>query len=241
MKINKIAIILGCILLSISSIQNVLAKKNAENTSIFTEYLSKEGQREEAFTEEYQYCENGRVKECKELGPGWNVRYSFTNNKAKLPVFYNESLSEKEITVLIDKLRRIYGEEESNKDGFTYQWIGIEDHTYNMELEIVQKDISSSARLLFSKCCKKVEILVAGEKYGTYFLNDEQIIKIGSTNVCEIKNYMCKMVKANCPKQLCISQKAIDESGGSIICLPNKIVINGVEEENVISSIDSVV
>lgn len=238
---NKIAIILGCILLSISSAQNVLAKKNTENTSIFTEYLSKEGQREEEFTEEYQYCENGREKECKELGTDWNVRYLFTNNKAELPCFYKESLSEIEIKTLIDKLRRIYGEEESSKDSFKYQWIGIEDHTYNMELEIVQKDISSSARLLFSKCCKKVEILVDGEKYGTYFLNDEQMIKIGSTNVCEIKNYMCKMVNANCPKQLCISQKAIDESGGSIICLPNKIVINGVEEENAMTAIDSVV
>ena len=72
-----------------------------------------------------------------------------------------------------------------------------------------------------------VTITVNGEKYGTYSLAKDQVISIGDTNVCEIKNGQVKMIEADCPDHLCMKQRAIDSTGGTIVCLPNKVVIEG--------------
>lgn len=72
---------------------------------------------------------------------------------------------------------------------------------------------------------RTIRITVDGEEYGTYSLSENQVISIGDTNVCEIKDGQVKMTEADCPDHLCIKQKAADASGGSIICLPNKVVI----------------
>ena len=72
-----------------------------------------------------------------------------------------------------------------------------------------------------------IRITVDGEEFGTYTLAKDQIIKINDTNVCEIKDGSVRMTWANCPDQLCIHQRAVDENGGMIVCLPNRIVIEG--------------
>lgn len=72
-----------------------------------------------------------------------------------------------------------------------------------------------------------IRITVDGEEFGTYSLAKDQIIKINDTNVCEIKDGSVRMTWANCPDQLCIHQRAVDENGGIIVCLPNRIVIEG--------------
>ena len=72
-----------------------------------------------------------------------------------------------------------------------------------------------------------VEITVDGKEFGTYSLSQDQVIHIGDTNVCEIKDGKVTMIEATCPDHYCMKQKAVDEHGGSIICLPNKVVIEG--------------
>ena len=72
-----------------------------------------------------------------------------------------------------------------------------------------------------------IRITVDGEEFGTYSLAKDQIIKINDTNVCEIKDGSVRMTWANCPDQLCIHQRAVDENGGMIVCLPNRFVIEG--------------
>lgn len=72
-----------------------------------------------------------------------------------------------------------------------------------------------------------IRITVNGEEYGTYSLAQDQRIIIGDTNICEIKNGKVKMTEADCPDHLCMKQPAIGSSGGSIVCLPNKVVIEG--------------
>ena len=42
-----------------------------------------------------------------------------------------------------------------------------------------------------------IQITVDGELYGTYSLAEDQVIQIGDTNVCEIKNGEVKMTEAN--------------------------------------------
>ncbi len=72
-----------------------------------------------------------------------------------------------------------------------------------------------------------IRITVNGEEYGTYSLAKNQVIKINDTNVCEIKNGEVRMTDADCPDHLCMKQKAVDSTGGTIVCLPNKVVIEG--------------
>ena len=46
-----------------------------------------------------------------------------------------------------------------------------------------------------------VRITVAGKEYGTYSLSKDQVISIGDTNRCEIKDGEIKMIWADCPDQ----------------------------------------
>lgn len=73
----------------------------------------------------------------------------------------------------------------------------------------------------------RIRITVDGKEFGIYSLARDQVIHIGDTNVCQIKNGKVTMIEATCPDHYCMKQKAIDEHGGSIICLPNKVVIEG--------------
>lgn len=89
-----------------------------------------------------------------------------------------------------------------------------------------------------------IRITVDGREYGVYSLAEDQVISIGSTNVCEIRNGEVKMVEADCPDHLCMRQPAIGSAGGTIVCLPNKVVIEGVknaDSENTSSEFDTVV
>lgn len=72
-----------------------------------------------------------------------------------------------------------------------------------------------------------IRITVDGEEYSVYSLGEDRTIEINDTNVCEIKDGSVHMIHATCPDKLCIKQKAIDKNGGSIICLPNKVMIEG--------------
>ena len=71
-----------------------------------------------------------------------------------------------------------------------------------------------------------VLVKVDGEEKGTYRLSEEQTIEInGGTNILQIKEGKADMTEADCPDKLCVHQKAVSKNGESIICLPNKVVI----------------
>lgn len=70
-----------------------------------------------------------------------------------------------------------------------------------------------------------IRIVVDNEVYGQYALDTDKEIYIHDTNVCVIKDGKVYMKEANCPDHLCVHTKAIDHKGGSIVCLPNKVVI----------------
>ena len=84
-----------------------------------------------------------------------------------------------------------------------------------------------------------IRITVDGREFGTYSLSKDQVIHIGDTNVCEIKDGKVTMIEATCPDHYCMKQKAVDEHGGSIICLPNKVVIEGKDSAEPSESDDS--
>ena len=84
-----------------------------------------------------------------------------------------------------------------------------------------------------------IRITVDGKEFGTYSLSKNQVIHIGDTNVCEIKDGKVTMIEATCPDHYCMKKKAVDEHGGSIICLPNKVVIEGKDSAEPSESDDS--
>jgi hypothetical protein len=78
----------------------------------------------------------------------------------------------------------------------------------------------------------RLVILKDGDVYGTYLLTEDRTIKIGKTNICEIRGGEVKMTHADCPDQICVHSVPISRYGGTIVCLPNKIIlsIEGAED-----------
>lgn len=88
----------------------------------------------------------------------------------------------------------------------------------------------------------KVEVTVDGTRYGTYSLEENQeipIIEDGvTTNVLVIENGMADMTEADCPDKLCVHQKSIEKTNETIVCLPNKVVVQVIGAKE--SELDSV-
>lgn len=55
-------------------------------------------------------------------------------------------------------------------------------------------------------------------------LTEDKIIKL-SGNTVEIKDGRVQMVDADCKNQLCVNHRAISEKGESIVCLPNRVLV----------------
>ena len=72
----------------------------------------------------------------------------------------------------------------------------------------------------------RLVILKDGEMYGSYPLTEDRIIEIGETNICEIQGGEVKMTHANCPDQICVHSIPIGRYGGTIVCLPNRIILS---------------
>lgn len=70
-----------------------------------------------------------------------------------------------------------------------------------------------------------VKVLLGGKLIGEYSLGEDRTVDINGTNTLVIKDGKAFMKEADCPDKLCIKQGEIDIRGGSIICLPNKVVI----------------
>lgn len=71
----------------------------------------------------------------------------------------------------------------------------------------------------------RLKITVAGEIFGEYELDENKEISIGETNVCRIEDGRVSMIWADCPDQICVKTVSITETGGRIVCLPNRVVL----------------
>lgn len=71
-----------------------------------------------------------------------------------------------------------------------------------------------------------VTIKVNGVIEGVYSLGEDQEIDINSgINHLVIKNGKADMTEADCPDKLCVNQKPVSKNHESIICLPNKVIV----------------
>ena len=93
--------------------------------------------------------------------------------------------------------------------------------------------LASTAFVLMSKSAgTTVYIESAGELYGKYSLFEDKEIKVelegskaGAWNTVVIKDGEVYVEKASCHNQVCVNSGRISQSGESIICLPNKLVV----------------
>lgn len=81
----------------------------------------------------------------------------------------------------------------------------------------------------------KILIYVSGEEIGSYSLKEDTNITIegeaGFSNHLVIKGGKAYMESAGCPDQICVREKAIWKNKETIVCLPNKIIVEAVSEE----------
>ena len=75
----------------------------------------------------------------------------------------------------------------------------------------------------------KAIVTVDGDLYGTYSLLEDQTIEVvqadGHTNYITIKDGTVSMAYSTCKNQVCVNAGAISETKDSIVCLPNKVMI----------------
>jgi hypothetical protein len=83
-----------------------------------------------------------------------------------------------------------------------------------------------------------VVVTIDGEEYGTFPLNKdvEETIEFpdGSYNKLVISEGYASVSEASCRDQICVNHMHIHYSGETIVCLPNKLVIeiiNGEESD----------
>ncbi|MBE5905498.1 MAG: NusG domain II-containing protein [Lachnospiraceae bacterium] len=72
-------------------------------------------------------------------------------------------------------------------------------------------------------------IMVDGQEVGRYSLSGNREVPIkgvkGGKNVLVIHDGKAKMKSASCPDKICVHHKAVSKNGQTIVCLPNKVVI----------------
>ena len=83
-----------------------------------------------------------------------------------------------------------------------------------------------------------VNVTVDGKPYGTYSLSDNISHDIITGKASEnfnsfvIKDGQVFMKEASCPDGICVNHRPIFRDGESIVCLPNRVVITVVGEDD---------
>lgn len=70
-----------------------------------------------------------------------------------------------------------------------------------------------------------VQITKNSKIYQTLKLNTDKIMDINGKNIIEIKNKEVYMKSADCKNQICVNHQKISLVGETIVCLPNKVVV----------------
>lgn len=87
----------------------------------------------------------------------------------------------------------------------------------------------------FSEKGNEAEVMVDGKLFGRYPLYENgkyEIYNGDSYNILVIENGTAKISEASCKNQICVNHKAISKNNESIICIPNKIVVKIISEND---------
>lgn len=84
-------------------------------------------------------------------------------------------------------------------------------------------------RLQRQKDAFTVDVSVDGTTIATYQLDEEVDTWIdgyqGGKNHLVIHDGCARIEEADCPDKLCVKQGTVSESGESVVCLPNRVVV----------------
>lgn len=88
----------------------------------------------------------------------------------------------------------------------------------------------------------KVLITIDGKEYKTMTLEENATLTIelenGGWNIFQIKDGYVDMLDASCPDKLCVKHRDIHYNNETIVCLPNKVVLQVIDGEE--SELDAV-
>lgn len=73
-----------------------------------------------------------------------------------------------------------------------------------------------------------VVVTVNGQIFGEYSLSENRTVEITNGdgyNILMIRDGLASVERASCPDGICSSHRPIQHNGESIICLPNKVVV----------------
>ena len=81
----------------------------------------------------------------------------------------------------------------------------------------------------------QVVITWNGEVDGTYSLEEDRTFVFegenGGYNVVTIEDGFVFMEEANCPDQICVKHKPLNQTADPIVCLPNSLVVEVITNE----------
>ncbi|MBQ2925425.1 MAG: NusG domain II-containing protein [Ruminiclostridium sp.] len=81
----------------------------------------------------------------------------------------------------------------------------------------------------------QVVITWNGEVDGTYSLKEDRTFVFegenGGYNVVTIEDGFVFMEEANCPDQICVKHKPLNQTADPIVCLPNSLVVEVITNE----------
>ncbi len=87
-------------------------------------------------------------------------------------------------------------------------------------------------------------VLVDGEEYARYPLSEDASARIelpgGKYNLLKIAGGEADMTGASCPDQICVRHRPVRMPGESLVCLPNRVVVEIREGEGADAQVDAV-
>ena len=113
-----------------------------------------------------------------------------------------------------------------------------------MDVLLIAVVLAAAAGLYFSGWLRpsrqgaEAVLLIDGQEYARYPLDTNHTFTVevdNRKNVVTIKDGYADVVDASCPDKLCVNQRPVHLQGETIVCLPNKFVveIQGGEENAV--------
>ncbi|MDO5145958.1 MAG: NusG domain II-containing protein [Eubacteriales bacterium] len=87
----------------------------------------------------------------------------------------------------------------------------------------------------FQREGKMVQISVEGTVTECYPLGEDRTVEIagaGGKNILSIAGGCASMTGADCPDKICVSHREVRSVGETIVCLPHKVVVEIVGEED---------
>lgn len=88
--------------------------------------------------------------------------------------------------------------------------------------------IAALAMFLFKTVGDTVTVTVDGQLFGEYPLNEDRTVEIKNGdgyNLLVIEDGKAHVARASCPDGICSAHRPVGYNGESIICLPNKVVV----------------